>query len=249
MKKFAVYSIALYCAFMLLLLARCTNSNPPLSVAESSAVKDSVTQMLVHISTDVSARGPAAWINYFENNAGFFMSSDGALAFKDYPSAKSLTLGPVVKNFKKISLSWKNLRVDPLTANYASLGADFHEDIIMANDQNLTIDGYFTGTAHFDGSRWKLRNMNWAPKAPEKPACISQLVEIIPVFIRSGSVISISGRPLYISNTPVTQSGLPFNLSHGRVILLPFMAIVYFWFGYTPPILSRVSVSLNIFKE
>jgi len=171
MKKFTVYRMTPCCAFtMMMLLGRCTGSNPPLSAVESSAVKDSVTQMAGHISTDVSTHGRAAWINYFENNAGFFMGSDGALAFRDYPSAKSFTLGPVVKNFKKIRLSWKNLRVDPLTATYASLGADFHEDINMANGQNLTIDGYFTATAHFDGSRWKLRNMNWAPKAPEKPA-------------------------------------------------------------------------------
>lgn len=154
---------------IMMLLARCTNDNTPMSAAQSSAVKDSVTQMLAHISVDVSTRGPAAWINYFENNAGFFMSSDGTLAFRDYPSAKSLTLGPVVKNFKKISLNWKNLRVDPLTATYASLGADFHEDINMANGQNQTIDGYFTATAHFDGNRWKLRNMNWSVRTPVKP--------------------------------------------------------------------------------
>ncbi len=171
MKKFTFYSVPSVCACIaVMLLARCTNNSTRLSAAESSAVKDSVTQMLAHISTDVSTRGPAAWINYFENNAGFFMGSDGALAFRDYPSAKSFTLGTVVKNFKKISLSWKNLRVDPLTATYASLGADFHEDVSMANGQRLSIDGYFTATAHFDGSRWKLRNMNWAIKAPQKTA-------------------------------------------------------------------------------
>jgi hypothetical protein len=169
MKKTILYSMAPCCVCMMMLFTRCTHTNPQLSTVQSSLVKDSVTQMLAHISIDVSTHGPAAWINYFENNAGFFMSSDGTLAFRDYPSAKSLTLGTVVKNFKKISLSWKNVRVDPLTATYASLGADFHEDISMANGQSLTVDGYFTATSHFDGNRWKLRNMNWAPKAATTP--------------------------------------------------------------------------------
>jgi len=169
MKRLKFCSVAFGCVCTMMLLIGCGKSNTPLSTAESSAVKDSVSKMVAHIGTDVSTHGPAAWINYFENNAGFFMSSDGALAFKDYPSAKSFTLGTVVKNFKKISLGWKNLRVDPLTATYASLGADFHEDISMANGPKQSIDGYFTATAHFDGSRWRLRNMNWAIKTPAKP--------------------------------------------------------------------------------
>ncbi len=171
MKKITLYTLTLCCAFLMMtLFSRCTYRNPELTAETNSIVKDSVTQMAAHISIDVSTHGPAAWLNYFENAPGFFMASDGMLVFKDYPTAKSYTLNTVVKNFKKIDLNWKNLRVDPLTATYASMGADFHEDITLANGQNLSVGGYVTATAHFDGTRWKLRNMNWAIKAPEKAA-------------------------------------------------------------------------------
>jgi hypothetical protein len=170
MKKFTLYLMAPCCTLMMIVFTGCTYSNPQLIGVESSAVKDSVTQMAARISIDISTHGPAAWLNYFENSPGFFMASDGMLVFKDYKTAKTYTLDTVVKNFKKIDLSWKNLKIDPLTANYASLGADFHEDITLANGQSLSIGGYVTATAHFDGSKWRLRNMNWAIKAPEKPA-------------------------------------------------------------------------------
>jgi len=171
MKKITLYTLTSSCAFsMMLLFNRCTYHNPQLTAATNSIIKDSVTQMAAHISIDVSTHGPAAWLNYFENAPGFFMASNGVLVFKDYATAKSYTLDTVVKNFKKISLSWKNVKVDPMTATYATLGADFHEDIILANGQNLSIGGYVTATAHFDGSKWRLRNMNWATMAPEKPA-------------------------------------------------------------------------------
>jgi hypothetical protein len=168
MEKSKFYQLLKYCCVLLIAsITSCKNTTPPQwSSAEKYAVKDSVTIMAVNISTDVSARGPSAWVNYFENDPGFFMASNGMLVFKDYKTAKTFTLDTVAKNFKKINLSWKNLKIDPLTATYASFGADFHEDIVMANGKALAADGYFTATAHFDGTRWRLRNMNWAMKTP-----------------------------------------------------------------------------------
>jgi len=32
------------------------------------------------------------------------------------------------------------------------MGADFHGDIMPANGQNLSVSGYFTAAAHFDGN-------------------------------------------------------------------------------------------------
>jgi hypothetical protein len=150
----------------LLLMISCQNNNVRLTAEESAAVKESVTQLAANISMDLTSKGPAAWVNYFENDPGFFMASNGMLVFKDYKTAKTFTLDTVAKKFKKINLSWKNLKIDPLTATYASFGADFHEDIVLANGKALAADGYFTATAHFDGTRWKLRNMNWAMKSP-----------------------------------------------------------------------------------
>jgi len=170
MKNFDLSPSLKYCAFFgVLLLAACKNNNAQLTTAENAMIKDGVTRMAANISKDLSAKGPAAWIDYFENNPGFFMASGGTLAFEDYATAKTYTLDTVAKKFNNISLSWKNITVDPLTATYASMGADFHEDLVLANGQNLWVGGYFTATAHFDGSRWRLRNMNWATKAAAKP--------------------------------------------------------------------------------
>jgi hypothetical protein len=167
MEKSNVYQSLKYWGFAaIVLIMSCGSNNRQLSAAESITVKDSVAQLAANISMQLSSKGPAAWMNYFENDPGFFMASNGMLAFKDYATAKTFTLDTVAKNFKKISLNWKNLKVDPLTATYASFGADFHEDIVPANGKALTADGYFTGTAHFDGARWRLRNMNWAMKTP-----------------------------------------------------------------------------------
>src|ERR1700733_6844671 len=152
MKSFGVSHSLKYCAlFWVLLLATCKNNNARLTAAESSMVADSVTRMAANISRDLSAKGPAAWVDYFENDPGFFMASGGTLVFKDYGTAKTFTLDTVAKNFNNISLTWKNVKIDPLTATYASMGADFHEDIVLANGQNLFEEGYFTATAHFDG--------------------------------------------------------------------------------------------------
>ena len=32
------------------------------------------------------------------------------------------------------------------------MGADFNEDIMLANGQNLSVSGYFTATAHVAGN-------------------------------------------------------------------------------------------------
>jgi hypothetical protein len=160
-----------YSAFFgMLLIFSCKNNTAKLTTEERKLVTDSVTRMATNISNDISAKGPAAWLNYFENDPGFFMASGGMLVFRNYTVAKSYTLDTVAKNFKKISLDLANVKVDPLTVNYASLGADFHEDIVLANGQSLSVGGYVTATAHFDGSKWRLRNLNWAIKPPEKPA-------------------------------------------------------------------------------
>jgi hypothetical protein len=159
-----------YLAFFGMLLAMSCKNNSQLTIEERKLVTDSVTRMSANISNDVSAKGPAAWLNYFENDPGFFMASGGMVAFRNYAVAKKYTLDTVSKNFKKISLELANMKVDPLTVNYASIGADFYEDIVMANGQSLSVGGYLTATAHFDGSKWRLRNLNWAIKPPEKPA-------------------------------------------------------------------------------
>jgi hypothetical protein len=142
----------------------CKNNSGRLTADESAVAKDSVTQMAAHIARDISTKGPTAWLDYFENDPAFFMASGGQIALRDYPTAKAFVRDTLPKMMSKINLHWKNVKVDPLTDSFATLGADFHEDIVMVNGATMTVDGYFTGTAHFDGTNWRLRNLNWAIK-------------------------------------------------------------------------------------
>jgi hypothetical protein len=159
-----------YYAFFAMMLAMSCKNNGQLTTEERKLVTDSVTRMATNIGNDVSAKGPAAWLDYFENDRSFFMASDGILVFRNYTVAKTYTRDTVAKNFKKINLDLANMTIDPLSIYYASIGADFHEDIVMATGKGLSIDGYVTATAHFDGNRWRLRNLNWAIKPPQQPA-------------------------------------------------------------------------------
>jgi hypothetical protein len=154
--------------FMIGVTISCQNNHAQLSKEQSTLVKDSVAKMAANIATDISAKGAAAWLNYFEDTSGFFMASDGQLAFKDYPSAKTFTLNTLIKSMPHIKLRWEHIRIDPLTPDLALMGADFHEDITTATGNSLPFDGYFTATAHFNGHNWKLRNLHWSIKKNEK---------------------------------------------------------------------------------
>jgi len=145
----------------------CQSNHTKLNTTETALVKDSVTLLTAKITRDISGTGPAAWLKYFENSPDFFMASDGQLALQGYKSAKTFILETLVKSIPSIKLKWSHLRIDPLTNDWASIGADFHEDLTNATGKTLPYDGYFTGLAHFDGHNWKLRNLHWSIKAPQ----------------------------------------------------------------------------------
>jgi hypothetical protein len=92
------------------------------------------------------------------------MASDGAVKFSDFPSATTYIRDTLPHIMSRISLTWSHLRVDPLDPEFASIGADFSEDITLANGQAMSITGFFSAVAHFDGTSWKLRNLSWATK-------------------------------------------------------------------------------------
>ena len=142
----------------------CKNYSGYMTVKQSLRVKDSVTWLTTSIAKDLSAKGPASWLNYFENAPGFFMATDGQLAFKDYQSSKEFILNTLAKNISKISLQWTNLRVEPLTINLASIGSGFHEDLTGTDGKIISVDGYFTATASLENDGWKLRNLHWSTK-------------------------------------------------------------------------------------
>ena len=147
----------------------CKQSPAHLGIQDSARVKESVNRMAVNMARDISNKGPAAWLNYFENSPRFFMASQGQLVFADYQSAQNFILNTLDKEISKISLRWNNLWVDPLASDLAFIGADFHEDLSNISGKIISIDGYFTGTASRGNNGWKLRNLHWSIKAPINP--------------------------------------------------------------------------------
>jgi hypothetical protein len=128
----------------------------------TDANADTVKQMTANISRDLAAKGPIAWLDYFDNSPQFFMINDGQLAFHDYASAKSFIQDTLIKNMHRIALKWKDMRIDPLDDNVVAIGSSFHEDITMVNGQTLPFDGYFSGTAINTPNGWKLINLHWS---------------------------------------------------------------------------------------
>ena len=162
MKKHLIITLL----FALNVFISCKSDHAQLSVTETALVKDSVTQMAANIARDISRNGPRAWLNYFEDSPGFFMANQGGLAFHDYQSARVFILNTLVKSIIHIKLRWIHLRIDPVSTDTASIGADFHEDITDAAGKTISVDGYFTGLAHNNGDKWKLRNLHWSVKSP-----------------------------------------------------------------------------------
>jgi len=124
--------------------------------------------MASNIARDVSAKGPSAWLNYFQDSPDFFMANDGRLTFHNYQSAKAFIQDTLVKSISKITLNWSHMRIDPLTSRLAAIGSDFHEDITFANGKPLPLDGYFSGIAIQTKTGWKLRNAHWSIKKATK---------------------------------------------------------------------------------
>ena len=133
--------------------------------AQRAAVKDSVTGLMMRISADISKSGPTQWLNYFDDNPGFFMATDGAVKFGDFQSATTYTRDTVPQFMSRISLTWDHLRIDSLTPEFASIGADYSEGVTLTNGQTMSYTGFFTAVAHYDGIKWKLRDLNWAGKS------------------------------------------------------------------------------------
>jgi hypothetical protein len=146
------------------LLFSCSHRHGPLSEKDNAVIRDSVLQLMTGIAQDLSANGPAVWLNYFDDAPGFFMVSDGDLDFPDYNTAKRFVLDTLVKNIPKITLSWSMARVDPLSRHVAAIVAGFHEVLTTATGENLPVDGYFSGTAVHTAHGWKLLNLHWSTR-------------------------------------------------------------------------------------
>jgi len=150
------------------LFASCKSKQQDLSAADSAALKDSITALTVNIVHDLAAKGPVAWLSYFQDSPDFFMANEGQLALRNYQSAKTFVQDTLVKSISKINLQWSHTRIDILSSNIAAIGSDFHEDLTFAWGETTPFDGYFTGVAIKTPKGWKLRNAHWSIKPPTK---------------------------------------------------------------------------------
>jgi hypothetical protein len=147
--------------FALVVLSACQNGHT-MTATQRTAEKDSVTAMMTLISRDITNGGPTQWLEWYEDDPGFYMSSDGEVKFSDYPSAVAYTRDSLPRMMSHITLAWSHLHIDPLTPEFAAIGADFKEDVTLTGGQAITFSGFFNALAHFNGATWRIRNMNWA---------------------------------------------------------------------------------------
>ena len=133
---------------------------------QSSRVEEDVRAFARVVAHDVTQEGPAAWRRHFSESPSFFMASEGRLVF---PNSAAATEG--IQNLRRtiqhIELQWgDDLRVDPLAAGLASMGATYHEVRVGVTGPRVDETGFFTGIAEYKDGRWQFRNAHWSIAGP-----------------------------------------------------------------------------------
>jgi len=143
----------------------------PLTPERAAAIQQEVRAYAGTIAHDVTTEGPSAWSKHFANSPAFFMASEGKLAFADSASANA-AIQQLAQSIKQIQLTWgDDLRVDPLTPQFAVIGASYHETRVETSGKRIDESGFFTATAENTNGRWQLRDAHWSvlpPPAKEK---------------------------------------------------------------------------------
>jgi hypothetical protein len=140
-----------------------------LTPARAAAVEEGVRALTRDVARDVTQEGPQAWRNYFEANPFFFMAVNGQMAFPNNAAANE-----GIQNFaltiSHIELQWgDDLRVDPLTPEFAVVAAPWREIQVDINGHRVVESGFFTGLAEYRDGRWQFRDAHWsAPVPPER---------------------------------------------------------------------------------
>ena len=149
-----------------------TSCDPqPPTPARPAAVRASVQTFMQAVAREVSQEGPTAWCRYFDSSPAFFMAVNGQLAFANRAAAEEGT-----KNFARtishIELNWgDDLRVDPLTPQFAVVAVSWHEVQLDHAGHEVTESGYFTGVAQYQNGHWFFRDAHWSePIPPQTPS-------------------------------------------------------------------------------
>jgi hypothetical protein len=138
-----------------------SSSSSTLETGKALEVQASVRLLADSIARDVTREGATAWLRYFEASPGFFMASGGAL---EYPYNDSAVAG--VRDFtsrtRQIELTWNDVRIDPLSARLAVMGASFRENITDTSGNQVRFGGYFTAVAEEIPAGWRLPDAHWS---------------------------------------------------------------------------------------
>src|SRR5690348_17344150 len=90
-------------------------------------VEASVRSYMQTVARDVTAEGPGAWDKHFSESPAFFMASEGQMAFANRAAATA-AIQELRRTLPGVQLQWgDDLRVDPLGADFAAVGASYHE--------------------------------------------------------------------------------------------------------------------------
>jgi hypothetical protein len=140
------------------------------SPERAAKVERGVRTFMQTAAHDVTQEGPSAWRKHFADTPAFFMAVNGQLAFANSADV-SAKLPDVARAIKHIELRWgDDLRVDPLTEEFAVVATSWHEVITNGEGKREESSGYFTGTVEFRDGRWQFRNAHWSVAVPAAPA-------------------------------------------------------------------------------
>ena len=129
---------------------------------EAVGVDQAVREFMQTVSRSVTQDGPTAWIRYFDASPAFFMAVNGKMAFPNAAAAEDGTR-KFAHTISKIELQWGNdLRVDPLTNEFAIVAVSWREVQVNTAGHSVTETGYFTGLAEHREGHWQFRNAHWS---------------------------------------------------------------------------------------
>jgi len=140
-------------------------SGVQLTAERKAAVEREVRQFCATVSRDVTQQGPPAWERHLADDPAFFLADEGKLLF---PNRKAATQGitEFTRTIQRIELKWgDDLRVDPLTSEFAVVASSWHEVWADKEGHPTTEDGFFTGVAQRRNGQWQFRNAHWSVAA------------------------------------------------------------------------------------
>lgn len=141
-----------------------------LTEARKATVEKEVREFAALVSRDITQLGPSAWEKHFADNPAFFMASEGKLVFPNRQAARQ-AIGELTRTVQHMELTWGDeLRVDPLTPEFAMVASSWHEVQADKEGNSTTEGGFFTGLAERHNGKWQFRNAHWSVVAPPSKA-------------------------------------------------------------------------------